>query len=177
MPDGADPLAVIHALRAALHDERRLLRTVIDHLPDLIYVKDRESRFLLANRATARLMGLCEPDDLIGRSDHDFYPTEMADVFRADEADVMDRNQPVVNREERALDPRGAEHWILSTKVPLHDENGGIVGLIGIGRDITARRRTEQALVKDNLDLREQRREDAVTIARLREQLQRAVRA
>ena len=161
------------ALQAALREERQLLQTLIDQLPDLIFVKNRDSRFLIANRATARVMGVGSSDDLVGRCDHDFYPHEMADLFRADEVGAMREDRAVLNREERVLDPSGGEHWLQTTKVPLRDEAGVVIGLIGVSRDITGRRKVEEALLVENRQLKDLTGRCQEEILRLRAELAR----
>jgi PAS domain S-box-containing protein len=131
---------------ARLAAERNLLRTLIDNLPDCIYVKDRESRFLVGNSALATLMGAATPDDLIGKTDFDFYPQPMAAKFRADELRVLESGEPLLNIEEEVRDARGRLVWISTTKVPLRDANGQVSGLVGIGRDITQRKQFEEDL-------------------------------
>jgi PAS domain S-box-containing protein len=157
-------------LKAALASERNLLRILIDQIPDLVYVKDRESRFIIANSATALLMGAHSANDLIGRNDHDYFPKEMADGFRADELEVL-KGHAVTNREERAIDPLGTDRWMLTNKVPLRDESGTIIGLIGVGRDITLRRRAEDALRQSHAALKERQRVDTEEIHRIRKEL------
>ncbi|MCD6289803.1 MAG: PAS domain S-box protein [Anaerolineae bacterium] len=125
----------------ALAHERNLLRTLIDNLPDFIYVKDVESRFLIANQAVAHLMGAERPEDLIGKTDFDFYPEEVAAQFYADEQAIIRSGEPLLNKEELVVDPDGDERWVLSTKVPLRGQDGSIVGLVGVGRDISERKR------------------------------------
>jgi len=127
----------------ALARERNLLRTLIDNLPDHIYVKDMESRFLAGNAAVAHMMGAATPDDLLGKTDFDFYPHELAAEFHADERAVLESGQPQLNKEEPCVDPEGVAHRILTTRVPLRDAQGNIVGLVGIGRDVTERARAE----------------------------------
>ena len=126
----------------ALARERTALRTLIDNLPDFIYVKDASCRFLVANEAVARQMG-STPAGLLGKSDFDFYPAEFASRFHEDEQNVMRTGQPLINREEAAIDREGNAKTILTTKVPLRDATGKVIGIIGIGRDITARVRAE----------------------------------
>lgn len=133
--------------------ERSLLRTVIDNLPDSIYAKDARSRFLVGNAAVATLMGAATPDDLLGKTDFDFYPPELASKFRADEEAVVRTGQPAANIEEPVLDPQGNTHWLLTTKVPLRDSQGNVIGLVGIGRDITERKQTEETLQKSQANL------------------------
>lgn len=161
----------IAELQTALADERHLLRIVIDHVTDLIYVKDVDSRFIVANSATAMLMGASSTRDLVGRTDHDFFPKEMADGFRADELMVIQKGQTLANREERAVDPLGTDRWLLTTKAPLRNDKGNIIGVVGIGRDITLRRRAEDALHQAHAALKETQRVDTEEIHRLRSQL------
>jgi len=170
-------LELFSSLRAALESERALLRTLIDQIPDLVYVKDRDSRFVIANMATALLMGASSADDLIGLCDHDFYPTAMADQFRVDERTVMEQGVDLMNHEERAVDPLGTDRWLLTSKRPLRDGSSGrIIGLIGIGRDITMRRMTEQALHQAHAALKERARVDQEEITRLKAELAAAKR-
>ena len=126
--------------------ERSLLRQLIDNLPDLIFLKDRESRFLVANRATASFMGVDSPEQLVGRTDFDFYPESLAQQFRAAERQVMESGEGINGFERTQLDIHQNEHWLAATKLALHDTHGQIIGLVGIERDITLRRRAEDAL-------------------------------
>jgi PAS domain S-box-containing protein len=128
-----------------LVQERNLLRTLIDNLPDCIFVKDRERQFLTANMATARLMGCEYPNDLIGKKDEDFYPSSLGQEFRADEEKVL-RGEPMINKDEPHIDQLGGRREILTTKIPLRDNSGNIVGLVGIARDITELKQKELAL-------------------------------
>lgn len=173
MSEASDPAAIIAGLQAALREERKLLQTLIDHAPDLIFVKNRDCRFLVANLATARMMGVAGGEDLLGRCDHDLFPKEMADGFRADDLSVIRGDRPILNREERVIDPSGGEHWMLACKVPLHDAQGGVIGLIGVCRDITIRRKAEDALAQVNHALKEQIDRYQEEILRLRAELQR----
>ena len=131
--------------QSALLRERNLLRTLIDNLPDFIYVKDAERRFITANPAVARLMGVKSPDDLIGKRDEDFYPERAAAQFKADEEKVF-HGEPVISKSEPNTDHHGRVTEILTTKVPLRDNAGKIVGLVGISRDITELKQRERDL-------------------------------
>jgi PAS domain S-box-containing protein len=133
---------------AALGSERNMLRTLIDNLPDYIYVKDRASRFLVANSATAKRMGAETPDALLGKTDFDFYPHDLANRYYRNEQAIIQSGQPLLNQEEPAHDRADRQIWILTTKVPLRDQQGQIVGLVGIGRDITERKRLEAQLLQ-----------------------------
>jgi diguanylate cyclase (GGDEF)-like protein/PAS domain S-box-containing protein len=115
-------------------------------LPDLIYAKDTESRFVIGNIAVARLMG-ATPDELLGKTDFDFYPQELAKQYYADEQEIIRSGQPLINREEPLMDQlTGRKGWLSTTKVPLRNSEGKIVGIVGIGQDITERKRVEEEL-------------------------------
>jgi PAS domain S-box-containing protein len=135
-----------------LAEERALLRTLIDNLPDYIYVRDRDNRFLLGNASVAQVMGTT-PEALVGRMDRDFFPTDLATEFHADDVRVMESGQPLINKEEINIDPTGVKRWVLTNKVPLRDKSGSIIGVIGIGRDITERKRMESALLESQARL------------------------
>ncbi len=130
---------------AALARERNLLRTLIDNLPDFIYVKDAESRFVLNNAAHARSMGKT-PGELVGAWDFDYFPEDMASQFYADEQRTVHTGQPLIQHEERSLGEDGSPIWASTTKVPLRDSDGKIIGIVGVTRDITERKQAEEAL-------------------------------
>jgi two-component system cell cycle sensor histidine kinase/response regulator CckA len=132
----------------ALAAERNLLRTLIDSLPVTVYVKDAESRFILGNQAVAHYMGAQTPDDLLGKTDFDFYPRELAERYYADERQVIESVQPIIGVEEQSVNPDGTLRWALTTKVPLRDGQGKVIGLVGIGQDITQRKCQEEELAR-----------------------------
>ncbi len=125
--------------------ERQLLRTSIDLLPDVFYVKDLESRFLMANEALAKSFGKNHYSELIGLSDADFFPPEMASAMRAEEKKIFS-GEPVIDHEDDVVFPDGRKYTLLTTKVPFRDSQGRICGLVGIGRDITERKQLEEQL-------------------------------
>ncbi len=129
-----------------LASERNLLRTLVDTLPDYIYVKDAESRFLLNNSAHLRILGAQSQADVLGKTDKDIFPPHLAAHYRADEQDVIQTRAPLFNREELAVDPAGVQQWVLTTKVPLFDEDGTVSRVVGITRDITDRKQAQEAL-------------------------------
>jgi PAS domain S-box-containing protein len=129
-----------------LAEERSLLRTVMDTLPDSIYVKDKNLRFVLANRTQSRLLGTATPDDLVGKSDADFFPAALATQYAADEQAIFQSGQPMLNREEAALSAAGSEITMLSTKVPLRNERGEVYQIVGISHDITERKQSEEEI-------------------------------
>jgi PAS domain S-box-containing protein len=152
----------------ALTEERNLLRTLIDNLPDYIYAKDTESRFVLGNIAAAREVGATTPDEMLGKTDFDFFPEELAAQYYADEQAIFRSGQPLVNREEPVIDHVGNRLWVLTTKVPLRDSQGQIVGLVGMNHDITERKRAEEALRESEARLRRFYESDVAGFARTR---------
>jgi PAS domain S-box-containing protein len=129
---------------AALLTERNLLRTLIDNIPDRIYVKDTQSRFVLVNMATVQYLQASDPEQVLGKTDIEFFPPEWVAQFAADEQAIIQSGQALVNKEERGIDREtGTEAWSLTTKVPVRDAHGQITGLVGINRDITGRKRLE----------------------------------
>ncbi len=130
----------------ALANERNLLRSLIDHVPEYIYIKDTQSRFVMANPAVAKLFDLAGVDEILGKTDFDFFPKDLAARYFADEQSVFQSGQPLLDHEEPTLDAAGNQRWISTTKVPLKDAKGKIFGLVGMGREITERKLTEKAL-------------------------------
>src|SRR5215207_946456 len=126
-----------------LKEERNLLRTLIDHLPDRVFVMDMQGRKTLSNTADWMASGGESMEDVLGKTDFDTYPLELAQTFWALDKAVLDSGEPVINHEEPGLDSEGRQVWVLSTKVPLHDSEGKVAGLVGIGRDITERKQAE----------------------------------
>ena len=138
-------------------NERITLQTLVDWVPDNIWVKDVESRFVIANRMTALRMGFSSTDDLIGKSDLELCEADLAQAYFADERRVIETGQPMIDKEEPVAYSAGAERtWILTTKVPLRNDEDKIIGLIGISRDISDRRRADilrdsQARILENI--------------------------
>lgn len=129
----------------ALAEDRNLLRTLIDSLPDYIYVKDLNHRTLLSNIARARSFGMT-PEETLGKDDYDLYPPDLAAQFHADEDNLFHAGKPLIDRIERTVGLEQEMIWASTTKVPLRSLGGEIVGLVGVTRDITERKRTEEAL-------------------------------
>jgi PAS domain S-box-containing protein len=136
-------LAIRRRIDVALTKERNLLRTMIDNIPDGIYVKDKESRKLLVNLADLHHLGYKSEAEVLGKNDFDIYPKELAEGFYADDQKVIQTGQPVIDREEYVIDEQGQKLWLLTTKVPLRDEEGQTIGLVGVGRNITERKKAE----------------------------------
>jgi PAS domain S-box-containing protein len=128
-----------------LAHERDLLQALMDNLPDHIYFKDANSRFTRINRAHARHLGLQKPAEAIGKSDADFFSVREARQKQVDERRVLATGAPMLGLVEKS-ETAGESKWVSSTKVPLLGENGKIIGLVGISRDITKRKRAEEEL-------------------------------
>jgi PAS domain S-box-containing protein len=131
---------------AALLEERHLLHTLMDNLPDKIYFKDRESRFTRINLAHARAFGLSDPAQALGKTDFDFFTDEHAQQAYADEQEIIRTGQPMVGKEEKETWPDGHVTWASTTKMTLRDANGNIVGTFGVSWDVTESKRAEEAL-------------------------------
>lgn len=129
-------------IEATLAQERNLLRTLIDTLPDYIFIKDTERRFILSNEAHAHAVGKT-PDAMIGEQARWSFPPELATQFEADDLTVLRDGHSLINVERQTLDAEGNLTNVLTSKVPLRDEAGAIIGLIGISRDIRDRKEAE----------------------------------
>jgi len=143
-------LEVNERMRAedALSEERKILRVLIDNVPDFMYVKDADCRFLVANLSLARQMGAKTTAELLGKNDFDFYPKELATKFYEDEQRVIRSGQAEINREETGLDAHGNVSQVMTTQVPLRDKNGRVTGLVGIGHDITHLKKVQEEMQK-----------------------------
>ncbi len=149
-------------LQQSLQRERNLLLTLINNLPDHIYLRDREDRFVLANRAVAEFMGAGDPSALEGKRDSDFYPPHIAAQFAADDRMVLEEGRSIINQERHDLSARGQPRWTMTTKVPLVDEAGKVIGLIGVSRDFTESRETKEALRRSQEQLQQGLKMEAI---------------
>ena len=143
-----------------------LIQELMDDSPDYIFIKDRHSRFVITNKAHARLLlGLENPVDAVGKTDFDLFPGKQADTqrFYAEEQSIMETGQPVLQREWTVpSSTTGVIAWLSESKLPIRDESGEIIGLFGIGRDITARKEAQLLTEKLTHQL-----ETAVQVARI----------
>ena len=130
----------------ALRHEQVLFHSLASAIPDHIYFKDRQSRFVRINNTMAGIFGLGDPGQAIGRTDFDFFTEEHARQAFDDEQRIMRTGAPLIGFEEKETWPDGRVTWVSTTKVPLRDANGDITGLVGISRDITEHKRMEEAL-------------------------------
>ena len=128
--------------------ERYLLNTLMDTVPDSIYFKDLEGRFLRVNRAMAHRSGLTDPAEAVGKTDFDIFTEEHASEAWADERAVIETEQAVVSKEEKETWGGGQVTWVSTTKMPFRNQEGRVIGTFGISRDITVSKRAEEALRK-----------------------------
>ncbi len=139
---------VIERKRAdeALANERALLRTLVDHLPLAVYLKDVDGRKTLANRLELDYLGVTSEAEVLGKTDFDFYPPEQAAAYQAFDQEMIRTGQPLINHEGRFTKPDGSVIHLLASVVPLRDAADRVTGLVGINLDITERKRAEEAL-------------------------------
>lgn len=140
-----DVTARIHAEQTSRF-EQSLLNTLLRNIPDSIYFKDLQSRFIRVSKAMAEQFGFTHPEQMQGHSDADVLTHEHAVKTRREELSVIQSGIPLVDRIERETHPDQDDTWCMSTKMPLQDESGEVIGTFGISRDITALKRSEVAL-------------------------------
>jgi two-component system, sensor histidine kinase and response regulator len=139
-------------MQDALRNERDLLQALMDNIPDTIYFKDKQSRFIRINKAQSKVLGVENAKDVVGKSDYDFFDEAHANIAYDDEQRLMATGIPVINKEEHILTANGWK-WFTASKVPLYDENGNVYGLVGASRDITEFKKLEQLLRQSENDL------------------------
>jgi len=140
---------------AELADDSYLLSALLEHSTDRIYFKDIDSRFVRINRCKAQLLRLADPADAIGKTDQDFMAGDPAKGRRQDELEIIRSGLPLIGQEEREDSPDGSVTWVSTSKMPLFNAAGRCIGTCGISRDITAHRRSEQALLESEARFRE----------------------
>lgn len=135
--------ALVDARTAELQREQYLLNSLVDNIPDPVFFKDREGRFLRVNLAMAKDAGVEAPSQLIGKTDADIWAGGLPADTAEDERRILETGQPLINKEEMPVTESGPVRWVLVTKMPLRDETGEITGIFGIARDITQRKQQE----------------------------------
>lgn len=141
--------------------ERDLLQALMDNVPDMIFFKDAKSRIVRSNRAHAQFLGFADPQEVVGKTDFDLFSPEDAPRFYEEEQGIIRSGQPIIDRVGQTPNLRSGElYWLSETKVPLVSETGQAMGLVGIARDITDRKRAEEELLRFKLGI--ERSADAV---------------
>lgn len=153
--ESGTPVKIIGSLRditerkkadEAISQERRMLRTLIDNLPDTIYVQDIESRKVIANVADVKHAGFSSEAEVLGKTDLDLYPGAPGKRGYEEDMNVIQTGKPLFDLEDEFIAKNGSKRWLLTTKIPLRDKSGKITGLVGIGHDITERKKVEAEL-------------------------------
>ena len=131
----------------SLAAEHNLLSSIMDTMPNHVFLKDAKGRFILDNEAHRRYLGLGETESIEGRSTAEYFPEAVAEKVSEDDRYVIETGQPILNREQ-LIPWQGREDWLETSKVPLRDTDGSIIGLVGISSDITQRKAAEEQLVR-----------------------------
>ncbi len=135
--------------------EKNLLHTLMDNIPDSIYFKDKDCKFIRINRGQAKMLGILREEDSIGKTDFDFFKKEIAIEMFNDETRIMETGKPIINKIEKIEKEDGDIIWVSATKVPTYDEFGNVTGIVGVSRDITQIKEAEEKLRKYSEDLKE----------------------
>jgi sigma-B regulation protein RsbU (phosphoserine phosphatase) len=157
-----------HRSQTVSRRDRHLLEILMQKIPDAIYFKDTESRFLRISRAQAKKFNLSDPAEAVGKTDADYFSAAHAQQALADEQETMRTGQPLVDFEEKETWPDGTATWVSTTKMPLRNRAGEIIGTFGISRDITPRKVAELALAERTAQLQQknQQIEEELRMAR-----------
>jgi PAS domain S-box-containing protein len=140
--------------QAALEDERNLLRALLDAMPVQVYVKDRDTHLMKSNRAHWEAVGAASEAEVVGKTAFDFFDPQFAHKLAEVDQRVMQSGTQILNHDEHSIKPDGTERWLSTSKVPLRDADGQVIGLIGVTRDITALKQTQTALEDERNRLR-----------------------
>jgi PAS domain S-box-containing protein len=130
-----------------------LVSAFLENVPDNVYFKDRDSRFLAASASMLRYLGMKSDAEIIGKTDFEIFAEGHAGVAFADEQRIMRTGDPIIAKLEKEVWPDGRATWVLTSKLALHDETGEVVGTIGIGKDVTAQKIAEDSLARAHQDL------------------------
>lgn len=136
------------AREAALRESEKQKRAILDNIPDMAWLKDKDGRFLVVNQRLAKAAGYDKPEDLVGKNDFDLWPHELAAGYRADDEEVMRTGEHKIVEEQHLQLPGGQRFWIETVKTRIVDDEGNVIGTTGIAHDITARRNAHLELEK-----------------------------
>jgi PAS domain S-box-containing protein len=139
----------------ALERERNTLRSLIDSIPDNVYIRDSEGKYLVGNQALASFVGVENPEGVCGKGPHDFFGPDRARDFLSEDQDVMKSGEPILNRKSKLKNRNGEVRDLLISKVPVRDEEGKVFGIVGMNRDITAEVRARRKLKQAERQMKE----------------------
>jgi phosphoserine phosphatase RsbU/P len=142
-----------HQAKQLAH-ENKMLRFVLDSMPDNIAIKDSKGRYIFDNSSHCRFLGAMNTADVVGKTLFDFLPAKIAAKFHADDLRVLRSGEAVVRSVDEAIDSAGNKVWLSVTKMPLRDDKGELIGLVSTTHDITARKKAEEQLAKYAEELR-----------------------
>ncbi len=145
----------------ALRRSEARFRTLVQAIPDLVWLKDKEGVFLSCNQMFERLLGARE-EDIVGKTDYDFVDRELADFFRAHDRKAIEIGKPISNEEWVDFMDDGRHVLLETIKTPMYDNNGKLIGVLGIGRNITERKSAEEERVKLETQLQRAHRLEAI---------------
>ena len=146
-------ISALKRAEEALQQSSDMLQALLDSIPDRIYFKNAQSRFTKVGKALVKRLGMTSPEQVVGKTDFDFHPPELARQFVHDEEHIMATGEAIIAKVEQQVGPDGAPIWASVTKVPIYDRIGQIAGIIGISRDITALKRAEEELAQKSREL------------------------
>jgi PAS domain S-box-containing protein len=155
--------------------ERDLMRVLMDHLPDYIFLKDARCRYILSNLSHLQVLRAKGVEEIVGKTDFDFFPPELAARFHADEEYVIRTGEPIVNADEEVLDASGQRRFLLTTRLPVRDPQGQIIGTFAISRDVTQEKRINQALQEAQQDLERKVQERTAALVQANAELRREI--
>ena len=144
-----------NSLLSAKNNDTFLHRSLIDFLPYAIYIKDTKTRRIFSNFADRKKYGYSHEEEIIGKTDFDLFPDELAQPMYDDDMSILKHGKPVLEREEILIDEEGKRRWILTSKYPIWNECKKIIGLVGISRDITDPKNAYDAVVNTCEELKQ----------------------
>ena len=142
----AQALTMRNSASEELVSERNLLRTIVDNIPDPIYVKYLQGRKTLLNLAEARILGAASIEEVVGKTDAEFYAPGILKITQAEDREVIESGNSIINRESVLVTPSGEKKWLIGNKIPQRDPDGNVIGIVGISHDISKRKCAEEAL-------------------------------
>ncbi len=140
---------------SALFSSQQMLRLVLDTIPQRVFWKDRNSVYIGCNESFAQDCGYKDPDEFAGKTDFDTSSRSEAESYQASDREIMENNRPKLNYEELQVRNDGTQAWLRTSKVPLHDKDGNVIGVLGTYEDITERKQAEKALIESETKYRD----------------------